>query len=133
MQPNVKMWVVALFSSFVLSLGALSAERDKSVGVAKINVTPDYPIRLSGYGDRRTPSEGVARQIWAKALAIGTDQERQAIWITLDNCGLSARICDEVASRLRTKARIPRERIAFSSTHTHTGPCLSGVLPNLFS
>src|SRR5438477_963486 len=117
----------------LLPLSAFCQARTYSVGVAKVNITPDYAIRLSGYGDRRTVSEGVAQQIWAKALAIGTDQEKPVIWITVDNCGLSAQICNEVAGRLRAKARIPRERIAFCSTHTHTGPCLSGVLPNLFS
>src|SRR2546423_4949253 len=131
MQPRSKLF--ALLSIFLLPVSTFAQERTYSVGVARVNVTPGYPIRLSGYGDRRTPSEGVAQQIWAKALAIGTDQEKPVIWITLDNCGLSAKICDDVAGRVRAKAGIPRERMAFCSTHTHTGPCLTGVLPNLFS
>ena len=40
------------------------------VGVAKVDITPSYPIRLSGFGFRRTESEGVTQRIWAKALAI---------------------------------------------------------------
>src|SRR5437867_8381486 len=40
------------------------------VGVAKIDITPSYPIRLSGFGFRRTESEGVTQRIWAKAIAI---------------------------------------------------------------
>jgi hypothetical protein len=40
------------------------------VGVAQVDITPDYPIRLSGFGFRRTESEGVTQRIWAKALAI---------------------------------------------------------------
>src|SRR5713101_8987165 len=118
--------VTGLLFLLLLPLCAFCQQGIYSVGVAKVNVTPNYPIRLSGYGDRRTVSEGVAQQIWAKALAIGSDQEPPVIWITLDNCGLSAEICNEVARRLRAKAMIPRERMAFCSTHTHTGPCLSG-------
>src|SRR5437867_8162654 len=133
MLPKPHLWVTALVFALLASVPAFCAEATYSVGVAKINVTPDYPIRLSGYGDRRKVSDGVAQQIWAKAVAIGSDADKPVLWITLDNCGLSADIGNEVARRLRAKAKISRERIAFCSTHTHTGPCLSGVLPNLFS
>ena len=40
------------------------------VGVAKVDVTPDYPVRLPGYAGRKTESEGVLQHLWAKALAI---------------------------------------------------------------
>src|SRR5438132_4817394 len=111
MQPRSKLF--ALLSTLLLPISTLCQQPSYSVGVAKVNITPGYPIRLSGYGDRRTVSEGVAQQIWAKALAIGSDQEKPVIWITVDNCGLSGEICNEVAGRLRAKTTIPRERIAF--------------------
>ena len=31
------------------------------IGVARIDIAPDCPVRLHGYGGRRTNSEGVAR------------------------------------------------------------------------
>src|SRR5436189_5730273 len=117
MQPKSKLWPLLLI--VLLPLSVWGQERGYAVGVAKVDVTPGYPIRLSGYGDRRTVSEGAAQQIWAKALAIGSDQEKPVIWITVDNCGLSADICNEVAGRLRSKASISRERMSFCSTHTH--------------
>ena len=43
------------------------------VGVAAVDITPDYPVRLSGFGFRRTESEGVTQRIWAKALAFDGD------------------------------------------------------------
>ena len=101
--------------------------------MAKIDVSPAAPIRLSGYGGRRTESTGVAQRLWAKALVVGSDAEGAALLLTVDNCGVSGAIADEVAERLLHKRKIPRERVAICSTHTHTGPCLTGVLPNLFS
>src|SRR5258705_3410951 len=133
MQPNLRLWVLVFASVLLWPLIGLSGERTWSVGAARVDITPDYPIRLSGYGSRRAPSEGIAQRIWSKALAIGSDQEKPVLWITIDNCGLSAEICNEVSRRLLAKAKIPRERIAICSTHTHSGPCLTGVLPNLFS
>ena len=59
------------------------------VGMAKIDVSPAAPIRLSGYGGRRTESTGVAQRLWAKALVVGSDAEGAALLLTVDNCGVS--------------------------------------------
>src|SRR5947207_2254992 len=103
------------------------------IGAARIDITPDYPIRLTGYAVRKTESEGVEQRLWAKALAIGGDEDRPAILVTVDNCGVSALIIDEVAARLKTKAGLPRERLAVCSSHTHCGPCAVGFAPNIFA
>ena len=102
------------------------------VGVAKIDITPAYPIRLSGYAARKKESEGVVQHLWAKALAIGSDKEGPAILITVDNTGVPATIRNEVAQRLQKKKGIAAERIALCSSHSHTAPCLAGNLPTLF-
>src|SRR4051794_1678688 len=115
----------------VLCAGAVFAgdELLMQVGVARIDITPDYPIRLSGYGARRTNSEGVAQKIFAKALAFGSDKEDASILFTVDNCGVPGSVTDEVAARLKKRTGIPRERIALCSSHTHSAPMLTGVLP----
>src|SRR5262245_43584961 len=58
------------------------------VGVAQVDITPDYLVRLSGFGFRRDESEGVTQRIWAKALAFGDDREGPAVLITTDNLGV---------------------------------------------
>src|SRR5215813_14304322 len=97
------------------------------IGVAKIDITPDYPIRLCGYAVRKKESEGVAQHLWAKALAIGSDKEGPAILITVDNTGVPASIRNEVAQRLSKKG-ISSDRISLCSSHSHTTPCLAGNL-----
>lgn len=113
----------------------LSAATDSAfqVGVARIDITPEYPIRLSGYAVRKAESEGVEQKLWAKALAVGSDQEGPAILITVDNCGVCANVIEAVAARLKTKAGVPRERIAICSSHTHSAPCTVGFAPNIFA
>src|ERR1044072_5163805 len=108
-----------LFLPFLLACQALgAADGSFQVGAARIDITPGYPIRLTGYAVRKTESEGVEQRLWAKALALGGDQEAPAVLVTVDNCGVSARVIDEVAKRLNQKAGIPRERIAVCSSHT---------------
>jgi neutral ceramidase len=114
--------------------GVLSAERPLfSIGVARADITPDYPIRLHGYGNRRSNSVGVAQHIFAKALALGTDREGASILFTVDNLAVPGAVTDEVAARLKKRAKIDREQVALCSSHTHSAPMLSGAAPNIFS
>jgi hypothetical protein len=115
-----------------LSTLALPAADTRQVGVASVDITPEYPVRLSGYGGRRLPSTGVAQHIFAKALAIGGDEEGPAVVVTVDNCGVPASMRDEVLRRLGTKSKVSHERLAICSSHTHCAPMLIGMLPNLF-
>jgi hypothetical protein len=97
-----------------------------------VDITPDYPIRLSGYGARQKESEGIDQHIFAQALAIGDTKKSLAILITVDNVAVPACMREEVAARLARKASLHNERFTLCSTHAHTAPMLSGVCPNLF-
>jgi len=112
---------------------AAAAETPYIVGVAKVDITPEYPVRLSGYGRRRTEHEGVEQHIFAKALAIGVDADGPALLITVDNCGVPASIRDELLKRLAGTTKVVNARIALCSSHTHCAPMLTGILPNIFS
>ena len=103
------------------------------VGVAAIDITPDYPIRLSGYGSRRTESDGIIQRIWAKALAIGSDSDNPVVLVTVENCGLPDELTEEVSRRVKEKTGISRAHFAACFTHTHSAPCLTNAAPFLFS
>ena len=102
------------------------------IGAAAIDVTPGFPVRLSGFGFRRAESEGVTHKIWAKALAIDDGQNGPAVLITVDNLGVPWPMVETAAGRLRAKTGLAPERFAVTATHTHTAPMLSGVAPTLF-
>lgn len=102
------------------------------VGVAQLDITPDYPVRLSGFGFRREQSEGVTQKILAKALAIADEQQGPAILITVDNLCVPDAVTSEIARRLKEKVGLKRERLAITATHTHTAPMLKNVCPTLF-
>jgi putative membrane-bound dehydrogenase-like protein len=111
----------------------LAADALVPIGVARQDVTPADPIRLTGYAVRKTPSAGVEQQLWAKALALGGDADGPALLLTLDNCGIAAETYRELADRLARKARLNPERLAVACSHTHTGPCTANWAPNIFA
>lgn len=108
------------------------SETNYQVGAAKIDITPDFPVRLSGYGGRRDEADSVEQRIWANALAIRNGAESPAVLITVDNCGVPDYITEEVAAKVKEDAGVPREQFVICSTHTHSAPYLSGVLRTLF-
>lgn len=114
------------------TLRAESAPAAVPVGVAQVDITPDYPVRLNGYGDRKTESQGVENRIKAKALAIGDDVSGVSVLLAVDNCGVPARLTEDVAGRLKRKVGLARERFVVCSSHTHSAPCLSNGLPFIF-
>src|SRR5436189_3446919 len=118
----------------LVPFSVLAAEKSelRSVGVGKVDITPDYPIRLTGYASRKTESEGVAQRIWARALAIGSDRDGPAILITVDNCGVPGNVRDDVVTRLKKAKRIAPDHVAICSTHTHSAPWVRGFAPNIF-
>src|SRR5262249_20814183 len=125
-------------SSVVLGVLALvgaaapAGGREVAIGVARVDITPDGPIRLSGYLVRDAESKGVEQRIWAKAIAIGADGQKPAVLVAVDSVGVHEGITEELAARLGRRAGLPRGRLALGSTHTHSAPCLAGNLPTLF-
>ncbi len=112
-----------------------TAQSPVPVGVAVEDITPAYPIRLMGYGSRKTESEGVASRLKARALAIGSDEAPDggpAVLVAVDNCAVGANVTEEVATRLKNKVGLKRERFAVCSTHTHCGPALNSELDFIF-
>ncbi|MEO2017971.1 MAG: neutral/alkaline non-lysosomal ceramidase N-terminal domain-containing protein, partial [Fuerstiella sp.] len=104
------------------------------IGAAVVDITPDYPVRLTGYGNRATESTGVARNIHARALAIGGNTEQPlTILVTVDNCGVPASVTEAVFAKAKGKHRISRAHFAVCSTHTHSGPWLREFAPNILA
>jgi putative membrane-bound dehydrogenase-like protein len=113
---------------FIPSIRA--ADPPLRAGVASIDLTPDYPVRLAGFGNRRDESVGVTQPIHAKALAID-DGGAPFVLVVADLCGVPASVAEELAKRLKP-AGVQRERLALAVTHTHTGPMVTGYLRTLF-
>lgn len=95
------------------------------VGLARIDITPDFPVRLAGYAGRMDEATEVVERLWGKAIAIGADGgDGPAVLILLDNCSATGSLAGEIAARLQEKAGIRPERCVVASTHTHSAPLL---------
>jgi hypothetical protein len=127
---KISVWQCCVLVSVLLSLpgGATLAQSAKGmmeVGVAKIDITPSGPIRLSGYlryGNRKNESEGVLQHLWAKAIAFGNDAQGASIIITVDLAGIQSHMVSEIGKYLSAKTGFNPEHLSICASHTHSGP-----------
>lgn len=125
----------SLLASVLLVL-ARSVQGDTGtvpVGVARIDITPETPIRLSGYSSRPAEATRVEMPLTARALALGADADGPVVLVVAEVIAVTEEISDAVAAVLRERHGIPRARVAVLATHQHTGPALTGAIPFMFS
>jgi len=96
-------------------------------GVAAVDITPSEPIWLAGYAARTKPMESVRQPIHAKALAIKDGTGATNVIVTLDLVGIRREMAESIAARAASELKIPRERILFNVSHTHSAPVVGGA------
>ncbi len=120
--------------SLMLAIALGAAETTVAVGGAKVDITPELPIRLAGYQSRLAEATRVEAPLSARALAIGSDADGPVVIVTADVIAVSETMSDAVAAAVRAKhPGLTRERIAVCATHQHTGPAIAGTIPFMFS
>jgi neutral ceramidase len=103
---------------------------DFRAGAARVDITPQGPIWMSGYASRNHPSEGVRQPLFARALALDAGSGGRVVIVSTDLIGLPPEFAEEVAARVRKQFGIERARLLLNSSHTHSGPV---VWPHLSS
>lgn len=103
-----------------------------AAGFAKLDVTPAEPVRLSGYGNRDHPSDGIDAPLFVRAFALRPAGGETFVLVSFDTIGTPASFTDDVARRLKEKYGVTRERFVLCCTHSHTAPHLLPGLSNLF-
>ncbi|HCN75987.1 MAG TPA: hypothetical protein DIT13_02185 [Verrucomicrobiales bacterium] len=130
---KMKFLAVLACAGCILSIPAVLKAKGWQAGAAKTDVTPDFPVRLSGYGSRNSPHEGVSLPIHAKALALRWEADEPVVMLTVDNCGIPAAMRAEVLANVRNAGwKLADERFSLHSSHTHCAPMVNGVLGFLF-
>jgi neutral ceramidase len=134
MYPHRSRWLLVVLGS-ILALGTLAAvERPVAdwvpVGVSKIDITPDLPIRLSGYASRKTEATEVGSRLYVRALAIGSAEP--VVLLAVETIGFPSEFSAAVAAKIQQDHEIPRDRVALCATHIHNGPAIAGILEAQF-
>ena len=101
-------------------------------GVAREVITPEKEMWMAGYSRREKPSTGKLHDLWAKVLILEDSVGQQAILITTDLLGIPKIMSDRIRDRLKLRFGLSRAQILINSSHTHSGPVLSGALVDIY-
>ena len=85
----------------------------------KVDITPETPQWLQGYGPRQ--STGVHDRIYHRIAALD-DGTTTFYLVSTDICTISPSFYDDFCEKLEREAGIPSGNIWWSTTHTHSAP-----------
>lgn len=93
------------------------------IGYAKKDITPDFPVGLTGYGnDARRLHEAVLDPIYGICLAI-TDQNDQTILLySADLLLVDAQVTAEFRAAVAAATGVKEAHILLAATHNHSAP-----------
>ncbi|WP_127581788.1 hypothetical protein [Paenibacillus koleovorans] len=101
------------------------------MGVAKVDITPETPIPLAGFGFRSGPYEGVTRPLYAKVSlfrqpAAAGGAPVQLLVVQADLIALSPDVVPGFASAIAERYGLAGTSVLYNASHTHGGPFMRG-------
>jgi neutral ceramidase len=125
--------VILLFATLCASVGAAESGGASGwrAGVGRENITPPAGLWMTGFAIRDHPAEGVAQELWVKALAVQDPSGERGVLLTLDLCDITRVVSEHVAIDLMQRYGLPRSAIMTNVSHTHCAPWMEGGIAGL--
>ena len=103
--------------------GAKEDPNQLKVGFAKVDITPDYPVAISGSATERV-STNIRGNIYFTCIAISQEAETYLV-CTMDLVGTYESFADLVRTAMAKETGIPEDHIILNATHTHSSVAAS--------
>ena len=119
--------VIVLVISFTLAVYpsvAAASEGTLRAGIAKIDITPDKPVKMSGYGARTALSEDVHDPLSVRIIAFENDGERLVL-VSSDLLGFYGGTAEHFRKVILSEFKLKPDELFLSAIHTHDGPTLT--------
>jgi len=118
--------LVLITGLFLTTSPAQSAEsRDiLCVGAAKIEITPEKPVKMAGYAARTGLSEGIHDPLSARVVIFENGGER-LILVSTDLLGFYGGTAEHLRKVILNEFKLEPSELFLSAIHTHAGPSLT--------
>ncbi|MBN2315889.1 MAG: neutral/alkaline non-lysosomal ceramidase N-terminal domain-containing protein [Sedimentisphaerales bacterium] len=104
-------------------------------GIAKIDITPDKPVKMAGYGARTALSDGVHDPLSSRVVAFENDGQRLVL-VSSDILGYYGGTAEQFRKVILNEFGLQPSELLLSAIHNHAGPTLTldeeNVHPNNF-
>ena len=122
MKLRKRLGVVALV--ICLCVPVVPAWATIRVGVAKVDITPDKPVKMSGYGSRKDLSTGVHDPLSARVLVFEQGDDKLVL-VSADVIGYYAGTADYLRTAILEACDLQPSELFLSAIHTHSAPTLT--------
>src|SRR5262249_26384442 len=99
---SLRLWGETIGLCLLLLLGPCgptATEPEWKVGLARVKITPERPMLMSGYAARTRPFEKVAQDLYVKALLLEDRTGRRGVVVTSDLLGFPAAVAEPICER----------------------------------
>ena len=118
--------IVSIISSF-LAVSEVQSQENFGLlraGIAKIDITPDKPVKLYGYRSRKTLSEGVHDSLYARAVVFENDGKK-VVLVSSDLGSYSRETFTYIQKSILDKFKLEKSELFLSAIHSHSAPSLT--------
>ena len=119
--------VIVILIPFFLSGQVRVSESKEGVlraGMAKIDITPEEPVKLYGYASRKTYSEGVHDPLSARA-AVFEKGGKKIVLVSSDLGSYGSEVFPVIQKSILEKFNLKESELFLSTIHSHSSPVLS--------
>jgi hypothetical protein len=119
--------VVIVLISLLFTTSPVQSEESREIlraGAAKIDITPEKPVKMAGYGSRKGLSEGVHDPLSARVVIFENNGKRLML-VSTDLLGFYAGTDKHLRKVILDEFKLEPSELFLSAVHTHAGPSLT--------
>jgi neutral ceramidase len=121
---RVTVIIIMLIIAFSLSVCSAAGEGTLRVGTARIDITPEKPVKMAGYGARTALSEAVHDPLSARVVAFENNGERLVL-VSSDLIGYYDGTAEHIRKVILSEFDLEPGELFLSAIHTHDAPALT--------
>ena len=121
---RIRAIVIMLIISLSVCVCAAAGEGTLRAGTSMIDITPDKPVKMSGYGARTALSEDVHDPLSARIVAFENDG-RRLVLVSSDLLGYYGGTAKQFRKVILSEFDLKPGELFLSAIHTHDGPTLT--------
>jgi len=119
--------VVIVIISLLFTTSPVQSGEGKDVlraGAAKIDITPEKPVKMAGYGSRTGLSEGIHDPLSARVIIFENNGKRLVL-VSTDLLGFYGGTAEPLRKVILDEFKLKPSELFLSAIHAHAGPSLT--------
>lgn len=119
--------VVIVLISLLFTTSPVQSKENREIlraGAAKIDITPEKPVKMAGYGSRTGLSEGVHDPLSARVIIFENNGKRLVL-VSTDLLGFYGGTAEPLRKVILDEFKLKPSELFLSAIHTHAGPSLT--------